>query len=97
MELSVFDRFSPAYLLLFGAVIAILAIHYQLSKRFAWAGALAPLAYCGFLAWLIVTRGMPPVLDFLILLLGLVILFIYWIKARKTAQPTGTKDDILEL
>lgn len=83
---NLLDIFSPTHLLGVGILVVLVVAHYQLAKRYRWAGIVLPVVFTVFWGWLVYRSGEVGWRDIVILLVALVLLLSYWAKAREAAN-----------
>ena len=66
----VVTRFDPVYLGVGAVAILVGVLHYRLSQRAAWAGAIVPVLCAGLTGWLLATGRIPGFVELVALILG---------------------------
>lgn len=93
MLLNIVNRITLPHMIGAALVVGLTILHYHLSKKSAWAGAIVPAAYCGFIAWVVIQNGLPGGYNAFLMVLGLVLLGSYWGKAREVAKRELDEED----
>ena len=88
----VVTRFDPVYLGVGAVAILVGVLHYRLSQRAAWAGAIVPVLCAGLTGWLLATGRIPGFVELVALILGFAALAAYWRQARNVARTTLVGD-----
>ena len=90
----VVTRFDPVYLGVGAVAILVGVLHYRLSQRAAWAGAIVPLLCAGLTGWLVATGRIQGFVELVALILGFAALAAYWRQARNVARARVRADPV---